>query len=363
MIKHNYPKLVVNREYLTENVQKFSKLLHNHGIKMAGVVKGTTGLVECSKCFEKGGADILATSRIEQIEDAIEAGIKIPTLLLRITLPSEVEDVVRICDYSLQSEETTLELLNEAAKKTGKVHKVILMADLGDLREGFWDKEDMIRVALKVEKEMDNVQLAGVGTNLGCYGSVAATESKLNELVEIAEKIEELIGRKLDIISGGATTSMPRIFGGDMPAKINQLRIGESVLTAWDLQRFSNIDMSFMHQDVYKLQAEVIEVKIKPSHPVGELSHDAFGNTPVYEDRGIRKRALLGVGKVDYGNIKDLRPIDENIMVVGASGDHTILDIEDVEYDIKPGDIVEFKLNYSALIYLSNCRSVKIEYI
>ena len=333
------------------------------GIKVAGVMKGTTGITECSKCFEAGGVSLIASSRLEQLEDARNVGIKLPTLLLRVPMLSEIPEVIRIADMSLNSELAVLKALNEEAGKQGKKHKVLIMADLGDLREGFWDKEEMVDVAVEVENEMENLILGGVGTNLGCYGSIAATADKLDELVEIAEQIEAKIGRELEYISGGGTTSLPRVFDGDMPKRINLLRVGEGILLARDLDIFYGYDMSNMHQDVYTMKAEVIEVKLKPSHPVGTITIDAFGHTPVYTDRGMRKRALLGIGKVDYGSIEEIFPKDKGIEIIGASSDHTILDIEDVEREIKVGDILSFGINYASIVYLTNCRNVQVVFV
>ena len=84
------------------------------------------------------------------------------------------------------------------------------MADLGDLREGFWSREELVDAALEVEYKLDHLELAGVGTNLGCYGSVAATPEKLRELVSAAEAVERAIGRELQYISGGASTLTAR---------------------------------------------------------------------------------------------------------------------------------------------------------
>ncbi len=363
MVNQLYPRIEINLKYLTENVATVVKQCAEMGIKVAGVMKGTTGIIECSKCFEDGGVCLIASSRLEQLEDAINAGIKLPTLLLRVPMPSEIPEVIRLADVSLNSELSVLAALNEEAGKQGKKHKVIIMADLGDLREGFWDKDEMVEVATKVENEMDNLILGGVGTNLGCYGSIAATADKLDELVEIAERIEAKIARELEYISGGATTSLPRVFDGDMPKRINLLRVGEGILLARDLDIFYGYDMSAMHQDVYTMKAEVIEVKQKPSHPVGTITIDAFGHTPVYTDRGMRKRALLGIGKVDYGSIDEIFPKDKGIEVIGASSDHTILDIEDAERDIKVGDILSFGINYASIVYLTNCRNVQVVFV
>lgn len=363
MVKQMYPRVELNLQYLKENVAAVVEKCAPFGIEIAGVIKGATGIPQVAKMYEEGGAKIIASSRLEQIEDATEFGITLPKLLLRVPMMSELDEVIRICDISLNSEPEVLKALNEAAAKQDKVHKVILMADLGDLREGFWDKDEMVDVAVMVENELANLELAGVGTNLGCYGSIEATADKLDELVAIAERIEAKIGRELEYISGGATTSLPRIFNNDMPKRINLLRVGEGIILARDLDVFYGYDLSWLHQDTWTLKAEVIEVKDKPSHPVGKISIDAFGHTPEYIDRGIRKRALLGIGKVDYGSIDEIFPKEKGIEVIGASSDHTILDIEDYEGELKPGDIVSFGINYASIVYLTNCRNVQIVFV
>lgn len=362
MKKQGYPRVEINLEYLKHNVEYVVGKCAEKGIQVAGVIKGTTGIPQCVKQFADGGVKYIASSRLEQLQDAKDFGIEKPLMLIRIPMLSEIEDVIRLTDLSLNSELEVLEALNAEAGKQGKKHKVILMADLGDLREGFWDKEEMAAVAVRVEKEMDNLELAGVGTNVGCYGSILATEEKLDELVAIAEKIEECIGRRLEFISGGATSSFMRVIDGDIPERVNFLRIGEGILLARDLELFYGYDMSEMHQDVYTLKAEVIEVKDKPSHPVGEIAVDAFGHTPEYVDRGIRRRALLAIGKVDYGSIDEIFPQDEGVEILGASSDHTILDIEDAKRDFKVGDIVSFGINYASVVYVTNCRNVQIVY-
>lgn len=363
MVKQLYPRLEINLQYFKENVAAMVNLCSKHGITIAGVVKGTTGFPQCARMFKEGGAKIIASSRLEQIEDILQYGVDLPVLLLRIPMLSEVDEVIRLCDISLNSETTVLKALNEAAARANKIHKVIIMADLGDLREGFWDKDEMVEAAVFVENELKHLDLAGVGVNVGCYGSIEATEDKLNELVVLAERMEARIGRELEYISGGATSSLMRVIDGNIPKRINMLRVGEGITLARDLDYFYGYDMSYMHQDVYKLCAEVIEVRDKPTHPVGKITIDGFGHRPVYEDRGIRHRALLAVGKADYGSYEEIFPRDKGIEVVGAASDHTILDVEDAERDLQVGDIVEFDLNYVSLLYLSASRNVNKVFI
>ena len=361
--KPGYPKLIVDLQKLRTNIEKVQNACRDQGVEIAGVIKGCTGLIPCAMQYEQAGCAYIGSSRLEQLEPLKEAGIQAPLMMVRVPMLSEAAEVVRICDYSLNSEVNVLRALNAQARIQDKQHRVILMADCGDLREGFWDKDEMVEVAVMVENDLHNLDLAGVGVNVGCYGSIMATPEKLQELVDIAERIEERIGRELEIISGGATSSLMRVIDGDLPSRINMLRVGEGILLAYDLPHLYGYDIPGMYQDAFKLRTEVIEVKTKPSHPVGEIGFDAFGHRIQYEDRGMRRRALLGIGKCDYGDPDELICCEEGAQVLGASSDHTILDIEDAPRDLKVGDIVEFDLKYATIVYLTNSDNIEKVYI
>ena len=214
-------------------------------------------------------------------------------MMIRIPMLSEVKEVVRIADISLNSEMEVVKALNEEAGRQGKRHKVILMADLGDLREGYWDEKEIADAAEYIENKLMYVQLIGIGTNVGCNGAILPTRDKLEKLIDIAETIEKRLGRELEYISGGASTSLMRIWDGDMPERINMLRVGEGILLARDMDVYYKYDISELYRDVFRLKAEVIEVKDKPTRPIGTVGVDAFGHTPVFEDQGIRKSCLL----------------------------------------------------------------------
>ncbi len=352
---NKYPELVVDLDKLKENYKQIKKLCKD--IKIAGVIKGCTGIPEVAQLLDKEHVDFIASSRMEQLKP-LKGKVTCSLMMIRIPMLSEVEEIVKYTDISLNSELEVLKALDKEAKRQNKIHEVILMKDLGDLREGFYKEEDIIEAALFVENDLDNLVLAGIGTNLGCYGAIVATKEKLEELVRVAEHIENKIDRKLKYISGGATTSIPRLIEGNMPERINMLRIGEGILLARDLKDLWGYDIENMNQDVFTLRCEVIEVKDKPTYPVGKIFVDAFGNKPTYEDKGIRRRALLAIGKVDYAFSEDLVPKNNKIKIIGASSDHTIIDVEDDE-NIKVGDILEFNLTYSTLVYVSNSQNIK----
>ncbi len=353
-----YPKLKVDLKKLDSNINKLKEMCAKQNISIAGVIKGFNGLPDIALTFDKNNLPFIASSRIGELKP-LKDKVKAELMLIRTPMLSEISDVIKFTDISLNSEIEVLKALNEEAKKENKIHKVILMKDLGDLREGFWSDEEILNAALLIENSLSNLFLLGIGTNLGCYGSITPTPEKLNELVSCANMIEEKIGRKLDIISGGATSSLPRVIDNDMPKRINNLRIGEGIL----LGNVWGHDMNFLYKDVFKLEAEVIEVKQKPTYPVGEIFVDAFGNKPTYEDRGIKKRAIVALGKADYAFFDRLILKEEGAFLVGSSSDHTIIDIENTKRDIKVGDIIEFDLCYATLIYLTSKDDINIEII
>ena len=356
-----YPQLEFDLALLRSNADAVISRCRGMGIRVCGVVKGVDGLPEAARVLRAAGAAELGTSRLEQVAKCRAAGVPGPWLLIRIPGLTELPDVVALCETSLQSEWPTLLALEEECLRQNKTHRVIVMTDLGDLREGFWDKDDLVDVCERVERELPHVHLAGIGVNLTCYGSTKPTPEKMNELVGLARQVEQRIGRKLEIVSGGATSSFTLVHWGTMPAGVNHLRIGEAILLGKDLQVDWGIrDMDYLRMDALTLRAEVVEVKDKPTYPIGEFAIDAFGRKPVYEDRGIRRRAILALGRADVGELESLIPREPGLTVIGGSSDHCIVDVEDCPRRLQVGDIVEFSLCYSHMLYATARSDMRI---
>ncbi len=356
-----YPQLEFDLALLRSNADAVISRCRGMGIRVCGVVKGVDGLPEAARVLRAAGAEELGPSRLEQVVKCRAAGVPGPWLLIRIPGLTELPDVGALCETSLQSEWPTLLALEEECLRQNKTHRVIVMTDLGDLREGFWDKKELVDVCERVERDLPHVQLAGIGVNLTCYGSTKPTPEKMNELVGLARQVEQRIGRKLEIVSGGATSSFTLVHWGTMPAGVNHLRIGEAILLGKDLQVDWGIrDMDYLRMDALTLRAEVVEVKDKPTYPIGEFAIDAFGRKPVYEDRGIRRRAILALGRADVGELESLIPREPGMTVIGGSSDHCIVDVEDCPRRLQVGDIVEFSLCYSHMLYATARSDMRI---
>ncbi len=364
MKKHvHYPRIEINTSKLYENAKNVVDYCGSKGITLSGVIKGFNGIPHVAEALGKSGCAHLASSRLEQLVRLRKRMPAFPFMLLRLPMLSELEMMVRHVDISLNSEMEIILQIEQHAEKLGKKHSIVLMLDLGDLREGFYSPEELIEAALHIETNLKHVRLAGIGTNLGCYGSVVPTAENLGALCSVASEIEERIGRKLDFVSGGGTTSIPLLLSDKMPAGINHLRVGEEILLNRDLPDLWGFSLPGLHQDTFTLKAQVIEVKNKPTYPMGELFLDAFGNKPVYQDRGVRRRALLAVGKGDFAMHDKLIPLTEGVEIIGSSSDHLIVDVEDCKEAVKVGDILAFNMYYAPMLYLTASQSVKKVYL
>lgn len=340
-----YPKVIVDLNKLRHNARSVIEICKDRGIDVAAVTKAYCANPKIVQGVIDGGVKLLADSRIQNLMKLKD--IKAIKILLRLPMLSEVEEVVKYCDISLNSELKTIEELSRVAVKENKIHKIILMVDLGDLREGVWPS-DAIDTARKIIK-MKGIQLVGLGTNLTCYGGVIPTKDNLSQLSDICKEIEEELGLELKILSGGNSSSMHLIQNGEIPARINNIRLGEAIIFGTEAAYGNILPNTF--QDVFTLAAQIVEIKNKPSIPIGEIGVDAFGNKPVFEDNGIRKRAILAIGKQDIYPEK-LIPVDRSIKILGASSDHLIVDITETHEHYNIGDEIRFNLKYPALLQL-----------
>jgi predicted amino acid racemase len=338
-----YPALIMDKNKVKHNTKVLSELASKHGVKVAGVTKVACAWPELAEAMIQGGAYALADSRIENLIKL--KNFSVPKILLRIPMLTQAADVVEYADISLNSEIEVIKALNEAAKAKGKVHQIILMVDLGDLREGVWF-ENAVAFAGEIIK-LENIKLMGLGTNLTCYGGVIPSIENLGTLVKIAEEIEVKYGIKLEIISGGNSSSIHLLQKSQMPGKVNQIRLGEAIVLGTESAYGERIEDTY--SDAFTLAAEILELKEKPSAPIGEIGMDAFGGKPVFVDKGIIKRAIVAVGRQDVKH-EGLTPRDKGISILGASSDHMILDVTNAEAGYKVGDIVEFDVNYGALL-------------
>ncbi|MDQ2634866.1 MAG: alanine racemase [Pseudomonadota bacterium] len=340
------PQVSIDLGRIERNARAVVTRCAEAGIKVFGVTKGMCGMPQVARAMLRGGVAGLAESRFQNIRRLRDSGIAAPIMLLRSPPAARAEEVVRSIDISLQSELAIIGEISRIAERMGRVHDIMLMVDLGDLREGIWPND----VLPTVERilEMKGVRIAGIGTNLGCFGAIMPTPDNLGQLVAHAYKIERLAGIRLDYVSGGASSSLQLLLDGTLPSGINNLRIGEAILQG-GIETFRDKPWEALEFDACRLTADVIEVKMKPSRPIGKSGYDAFGNQPHFPDEGYRLRAIANIGREDV-HVEGLTPIRKGARVLGASSDHLLMDVTDAEPPVAVGDRVAFRMSYGAML-------------
>jgi predicted amino acid racemase len=338
------PTLTVDLGKVRENARTVVDSLP--GISVVAVTKVTCGSPQVGRAMLAGGARALGESRLENAQRLRDAGLTAPIWLLRAPPPELAGETVQLTDVSLESElETVVALENAAA--AGRRHAIVAMVDLGDLREGMMP--DALPAFLERVNAMDHVDIAGIGVNLTCYGAIVPDDDNLGRLAELAASSEKQLGRPL-LVSGGNSGSIGMVTSGRMPAAVDTLRVGETILLGVDT--LTREPMLGLHRDAFTVAAPVIECLVKPSLPVGTSAQDAFGNFPTFTDRGERRRAICALGRQDAPP-EGLTPVDPRVEVLGASSDHLILDVHGLERPPALGEPITFVPNYAATLQLS----------
>ena len=299
---------------------------------------------QVAKAMLRGGVASIGESRVKNIHRLKANGVATEFTLLRIPPLSAAEDIVTSVNMSLNSELSVIQALSEAAFRRGLVHDIMIMVDLGDLREGVWP-DDLLPMVREVV-ELPGIRIAGLGTNLSCYGGVMPSEENMNQLVAYAYRIEAAFGIKLRYISGGNSSSLNLIASGKMPPAVNHIRIGEGIILG--RETVQRVAWPGTFQDAFLLQAEIIELKEKPSVPIGDTGEDAFGGKPQFIDKGERDRAILNIGREDVV-VEGMQPVEPKISILGASSDHLIVDVTEAKR-VRLGGELAFFLNYGALL-------------
>lgn len=335
------PRLEIDLNKISHNARTLVERLAARGISVTGVTKASLGSPPIADTYLRAGIRTLGDSRIENIETMRHAQETAQMALIRSPMLSQVERVVAATDLSLNTELDVITGLSTAARKAGRNHGVMLMVELGDLREGIMpgDMEPVVRKTLG----LPNIVLRGIGTNLACRSGVAPDSNNMSQLSALADSLEKTFGVNFDIISGGNSANLNWALGAASTGRINNLRLGEALLLGRETLHRQPIEG--LYTDAITLVAEVIEAKTKPSRPWGEIAQNAFAEKAVVVDQGEILQAILAIGRQDI-DPQGLTP-PPGVKVIDASSDHLI--VQSVQHKLVVGKEMRFQLNYSAL--------------
>lgn len=339
------PRLDVNFGAITANTRVLVDRLAPLGIRVTGVSKAACGSPAVAAAMLSGGATGIGDSRVENLGHLRGGGITAPLTLIRSSMLSQVDQTVRDAAVSLNTESVILEALSDAAIRQHTTHGVILMVELGDLREGV-AVEDVVDLALTVMRQ-PGVTLTGLGTNLACHSGVVPDQNKMEELSRLVESVESACHTTLSVVSGGNSANLEWAMSTSDVGRINELRLGESILLG--TEPLNRVPIDGLRTDAFTLVAEVIEAKTKPASPWGQIAQASFGHEPPRRGSGTINQAILALGRQDTD--PDGLTAPPGITVLGMSSDHVVVDVGD--HHISVGDELAFQLDYSALVRAS----------
>ena len=344
--------LKLYRDKLRENYNFLDELFKENGIKWGITTKLLCGHEEFLKEVADLGIGEMLDSRISNLKKIKEIDPETMTTYIKPPPKDIIEPVVTYADASLNTELSTLHALSEEAQRQEKVHKVIVMIEMGDLREGVI-REKLIDFYEKVFK-LKNIEVLGIGTNLNCMHGVMPDEDKLIQLALYKQIIELQFDKTIPLVSGGTTVTIPLLLRNQLPEGINHFRVGEALFFGKDL--FADGTIQGMHNDVLELYSQVIEISEKPKVPTGDIGKDPQGNTVEINEDDYGKtsyRAILDIGYLEV-NPDHLIIDEENVEIVDASSDMLILDVGDNKMDYEVGDFIRFRLEYMGALGIMN---------
>lgn len=341
---------------LKENYEYLDRLFKQENINWAIVSKLLCGNITFLKELVALKPKQLCDSRVSNLRAIKKMAPEIETIYIKPPPARSIPEVVQYADASFNTEFRTIELLSDEAVRQKKVHKIYIMIEMGELREGVM-RDDFIDFYEKVFT-LPNIDVVGVGTNLSCLYGVLPNHDKLIQLSLYSQLVEARFNKKIPYVSGGSSVSIPLIFEKLLPHGINHFRVGETLFLGTDV--YNDTTLPDMHNDVFMVYAEIIELIEKPTVPMGEMGTNVEGHTYNFsndESGRTSFRAILDLGLLDVES-NHLKPTDESISFVGSSSDMIVIDIGQNERSYKTGNLIELAPDYMGILRIMNSRYI-----
>ncbi len=349
--------ITLNTEKLKENYIHLDAFFKRHHIQWAVVSKLLCGNRKYLESLIHLGVQQICDSRVSNLRTIKSINPSIETIYIKPPAKRSVSSVVQYADVSFNTELSTMKLLSKAAVSANKIHKVVIMIELGELREGVM-RENLVEFYSDVFK-LPNIEVIGIGANLTCMYGVLPNHDKLIQLCIYKELIEAKFNKKILFVSGGASVTIPLIDKGLLPNGINHFRVGETLYLGTDV--YNNTAYENMHNDVFKLYAEVIEMNEKPMVPIGELGHNLSGEKLEFDEAAMSEnahRAIIDLGLLDIES-DHLTPFDDDLKIAGVSSDMMVIDLGENPRNIKTGDLIEFKMDYLGVLRIMHSKYIE----
>ena len=338
------PALLIDPQAFRENALRLDQLLQAQERFCHFDCSAFASQVPLLEELAGHGLRRLASSYLQDFE--FLAPYAVDSMLLRSPMLSQVAAVVDLCDLSCNTEWPVICALSDAALVRQKIHRVIVQLDVGDLTSGL-----ELETASQMISQLVNlrgVRLAGFKADFNGYGGILPSVSVLEDLAAFTQYIEQRYGLSLDYISALNSSCLDLLETGQIPPAVKHFVLGEALLTG----RESAHGGSFagLNQNIFSVQAEVIEAQRRPSLPQGIRGDRSSGRVMSYVDHGLIQRVNLALGYQDL-DARDLEPKLRGVRYLGQTQDQSFYDVTGLNKSLRPGDRLEFMLNYNAILH------------
>ena len=349
--------ITLETEKLKKNYNYLNSFFTGHGIEWSIVTKMLCGNKKYLRELLDLGINQYSDSRISNLRMIKLLNEEAQTIYIKPPAKGVIEEVVKYADISMNTDFETIRMLSEEASRQNRTHKIIIMIDLGELREGVM-RDDFIDFYATVF-QMKNIEVVGIGTNLSCLYGILPNNDKLLQLCLYKQLIELKFNVAIPYISGGSSVTIPLIEQKLLPKDVNHFRIGETLFMGTDV--YNNKKYDELENDIFKLYAEIIELYEKPLIPSGEMGLNLEGDTVSFDQKNIGRstfRAIIDVGLLDI-DIKHFDPTDTAIKYAGATSDMVVLDLGENPKGYRVGDQIEFTMDYMGIVRIMNSKYIE----
>lgn len=361
--------LKVNAKKIIQNIELIHDLMKQHNIKwslMTKVLSGNSTVLEsvlskdvCKQVYSFGDSRISSLAKVKEIlPNAKTMYIKPPAI-------TYASDIVKYADISLNTSLDTIQVLSNEAVLQKKEHQVIIMIEMGELREGVMH-ENLMDFYSEIFR-LPNIKVVGIGTNLGCMYGIEPTYDKLIQLSLYKQLIEAKFNTKIELVSGGTSITLPLIREGKVPSSVNHFRIGEAAFlgkSPYDNEQFENL-----HTDAFEYHAQIVEIEEKHYIPEGNISESNIGHTSnsSWNVGDKSYKALLDFGILDV-DTNELEPLDDDVDFIGTTSDISVYDLginKNAEGNVAytTGDMITFNPSYMGVARLMTSKFIEKEII
>jgi predicted amino acid racemase len=331
----------IQGEAFLENLEKVKKCCERQSVNLSVVTKFCLSNARVAALLFEAGVRSIADSNMACFASLPpELAGKLSKSLIKTRL-ADIRAIPSLPQFArpnrvFVSDEALIEAVADLPENLKP--QTVLIAELGDLRDGFYLEE----IPAIVEK-YPKVPFDGLSVNFACLSGKMPDLESIEALSRCAGRV--FPGREKPPVSVGGTVSWPLIESGLLRDLVTEMRMGEGIFFGYDSSSAKPIEG--FRRDAFTLYGEIVEVRDKLVSGPETPGLTALGTEAPERKTGKRRCAVLDFGVLG-ASMKDLEALDPGIEIAGQTFDFTVADITGSSLPWKTGGHIPFRAMYAA---------------